>query len=98
MFFAPLAVSGHGVECAECRGSARASPSHSSRSFCFCSIPTLWRGVQWGPMDKPLSPKFFRKDAYAYFVQQLPILGTTKGLLRATAAIALHALPSSQPA
>ena len=37
-------------------------------------------------MDRPLSPKFCRKDAYAYFVQQLPILGTTKGLLRASAA------------
>jgi regulator of sirC expression with transglutaminase-like and TPR domain len=49
-------------------------------------------------MDRPFSPKFCRKDAFAYFVQQLPILGTTKGLLRATAAIALHALPSSQPA
>ena len=49
-------------------------------------------------MDPSLSPKFCRKDAFAYFVQQFPILGTTKGLLRATAAIALHALPSSQPA
>ncbi len=49
-------------------------------------------------MDRSLSPKFCRKDAYAYFVQQLPILATTKGLLRATAAIALHALPNSQPA
>ena len=49
-------------------------------------------------MDRALNPKFCRKDAYAYFVQQLPILDTTKGLLRAAAAIALHSLPNSQPA
>lgn len=48
-------------------------------------------------MDLQQPPQFCRREAYLYFVHQLPTLESTPGLLRAAIAISMHALPSASP-
>lgn len=42
-------------------------------------------------------PVYCRPEAYAYFMQQLPELSTTKGLLHAAIALSMHALDDVDP-
>lgn len=47
-------------------------------------------------MNRPLSsPAYCREPAYLAFVEQLPLLGTTRGLFRAAFAIAQHERPTA---
>lgn len=41
---------------------------------------------------------FCREEAHRLFVEQLPVLETTTGLLRAAIAVSLHALDDVDPA
>lgn len=43
-------------------------------------------------------PVYCRVEAYQYFVEQMPVLWTSQGLLRAAIAVSMHALDDTAPA
>src|SRR5687767_3649900 len=43
-------------------------------------------------------PVYCRAEAYQYFVEQMPVLWTSQGLLRAAIAVSMHALDDAVPA
>ncbi len=42
-------------------------------------------------------PIYCRREAFEFFVEQLPVLWTTQGLVRAAIAVAMHALDDADP-
>ena len=44
-----------------------------------------------------IEPIYCRREAFGFFVEQLPVLWTTQGLVRAAIAVSMHALDDADP-